>query len=924
MAKKYSKYTSNFILSEKYQNTEKGLISLRDWTTIGEIERLEKGKKPLYGNGNFLFTTRNVVTNPTRHTVSKFIGSYFYDDVKDAKPQNNLTELNLYTNDLRDFAYYGSTSELVQATIQHIIQTFPARITISEEKILNIECFKDDDGVELINENVVKEDIQNIDVFEYKKDSSDKPYLINNPFGVDLHHEDIILDEYSKPYRYLTYDFKNFEVSSDGKTFKPIESYSVTIDYNEINKTQEYSLSRFNCIFNHCKVAEIKINEDIKINGYLFDNELKWGYENETLFIQPKQEVIDEYFNELQGLEKLLLRRDTKPLYYCRLATPVITNDIMQIVDRGYYFPHKDGFIDITSNQFVSYINHLYDIANIWDETYTDNLYQRMTHESIKNYDWTFTKDYNNGDEEEFIDGGVRIEKLLHIYGRLFDDIKHHIDGIKYNVNNTYDGYRNMPTAQLSDSLENHGWHVLSTIPLLEVIKDENNQEASIKEFNNQVITDDFLIKKNIKWFDNRNNNYFDYTQCNTNFLKRLLMNSSYILRSKGTIKCIEMMFGLFGLGIDSGDFIIHECYYETNPKKFDKEIEKTFNKIIDSFENIVTETNPRESFPVALKKFIDEPNDGETMSSLASINDASKVTKSSYLIPFLNMKTIADANLYFQSNGGWVKYSETSDKKQNYLETISYLHVKYDLNELFNIVPLDVKEGDIFYVINVNDYKYLFGTDKEPNSHYFYINNKSQIYNAKGWENINLNNDSNTQESIKESKHEKIKQQIEHLENIVVTNIGNNPHVGYGRYDAGQYYIDNMKNPFSYAKDNFYTSYGDSEIYISEEKRNEDIEKFNFTIKEHFIKHSNKYYNNEDKFDDTVNDNNTPQEEIKEKIFIINKNEEYETYYLNSKVLKIINKHNNMYYKEYFKEVILPYILQVIPSTTILILQDF
>lgn len=893
MAKKYSKFTSSFILSEKYQNTQKGLISFRDWTTIGEIERLEKGKKPLYGNGNFLFTTRNVATSPTRHTVSKFIGSFTYDDVKDAKAQNNLTELNLYTNDLRDFAYYGSALELVQATIQHIIQTFPARITLTNERILDIKEFSNKSGITYTTATVVNMDSHGVNVFDYKQESNKRPFLLSNPFGIDLHHENIKLDEYSKSYRYLTYYFKNFVVSTDGVNFNKIEKYSVTIDYNEINKTLDYDLARFNCVFNNCKVAEIKINDNIIINGYLFEGELKWGFVGDKLFIQPNQETIDNYFNELKGLEKILLCRETKPLYYCRLATPVITDDIMQIVDRGYYFPHQDGFIDITSNQFVTYINHLYDIANIWDEYYCDNLYQRMTHESIKNYDWTFTKDYNNGDEEEFIDGGLRIEKLLHIYGRLFDDIKHYIDGIKFTINTTYDGYKNMPTAQLSDSLENYGWEVVSIIPSFEVTNSETQSD-----FHNQVVTDVFLNDKGYKWFDNCNNSYFDYTQCNTNFFKRLLLNSPYILRSKGTKHCIEMMFGLFGLGEDKGDFTIRECYYSTTPKKFDEDNEKTFNKIIDSFVNIATGNNPREAFPVTLKRFIDGPTSTDKESSETvkdtkdeNVNEQKSFTKSSYLIPFLNTTKNADTNLYFQSNGGWGKYSDTTDNKQNYIETISYLNIKYNLQELLEVVPLDVKEGDIFYVVNINDYKSLFGSETDPYSHYFYVSDKSQIYNGKGWANVNFD------ENIEDNKNLKIKEQIKHLENIVVTNLGNNPHVGYGRYDAGQYYTHNMSNPFNYAKENFSTTYGENEIYKTEQERNKDIDKFNFEL---------------------------TQYTDKPKIFFIKKENEYNEYYINSKVLKITNNRDNIYYKEYFKEVILPYILQVIPSTTILILIDF
>ena len=43
----------------------------------------------------------------------------------------------------------------------------------------------------------------------------------------------------------------------------------------------------------------------------------------------------------------------------------------------------------------------------------------------------------------------------------------------------------------------------------------------------------------------------------------------------------------------------------------------------------------------------------------------------------------------------------------------------------------------------------------------------------------------------------------------------------------------------------------------------------------------------------------------------------------LNNKVIYFENKINNEMYKKYFKEIILHYLMQVIPSTTILILKN-
>ena len=976
MAKKYSKYTSNYILSQEHKRTEKGVINLRDWTTIGEIERLDKGKKPVFGNGNFKFTIRNVASNPTKHITSKFVGTFEYNDVKDALPQNNLTELNLFTNDLRDYAYYGSATELIRSTIQHIIKNFPSRIKISNERMLNRKEFHYNGDCLSVSEVVDLDFNEDVDVFdeniktpqiEYLKDGENEyttVFLLDNPFEIDLHHEGVLMNEYSNPHRYLTYSFKDYIISEDGINFEEIDRYSVNIEFNNINRELEYTRGRFNCVFDSCQIADVIIKtkkNSYQLKGYLFDNKIKWGYDcivevnngyekrKSQLFIQPKQEIIDKYFNSLQGLEKILLRRDTHPLYLCKLKTPIIQSDIMMTVDRSYQFPSEDGFIDVTSPLFTSYINNLYEIASIWDQTYTDNLLQKMTHEAIKNYDWSYKRDVDVNESEEMLIGGLRVENLLHVYGRLFDDIKHYIDGIKNAHIITYDGYNNMPNAHITDELEENGWHIVNTIPILDVKNDEN--EITSKEFTNQVITEELIdVKGNeLNWFKSRNKKHFNWVQNNLNFMKKLKLNSNYIFRSKGTKKSIEMIMGMFGLG--ENDFEIGETYYKTTPIRYDQDTETKFDNLVSSFDGLLNEDNPDGALPIRIKKYYHTLQSGE-------------VEEVEYIVPFLNYNNNADVDLYFQSKGGWCKYSVDENRK-DYIETMSYLRIKYTLSELFTISPSSVKDGDVFYVVDLTDY--VNNYNQTPTSHYFAMTDISSIYNSKGWTNINPF----------DSNHKIYNEYIDYMEGIIATNLGNNPHIGFGRYDMGEYYIENMRNPFKYAIENCTTYYDEYGIYESEQEQKKDLELFKFDLDEDIVtgtlvsgKNYNSFTHNDrtyycDEFGNILllNESGLPYQ-IKDengnniygtlvsgknyysfthndrtyycdefgnillpyqisfntnKVFLF-KDKEPKNYYINSKVVKIVNKHKpNIYFSEYFKEVILPYIQQVVPTTTIL-----
>jgi hypothetical protein len=181
---------------------------------------------------------------------------------------------------------------------------------------------------------------------------------------------------------------------------------------------------------------------------------------------KPKEEIIEEFRDSLSPFESLLIREDTLPLYKNTFLTPYETDSGMYYVYKDYIWPSKDGVIDISSPVYIDYISNLYSLGEKLDELWCDNLWKNMTHESIKNYDWTYTRTFTEGEEEDNILGGKRMENLIRIYGRLFDDLKRYVDGIKLSTRVTYDCFNNAPDAELSDKLDYMGWDVFSTIPL--------------------------------------------------------------------------------------------------------------------------------------------------------------------------------------------------------------------------------------------------------------------------------------------------------------------------------------------------------------------------------------------------------------------------------------------------------------------------
>lgn len=755
--------------------------------------------------------------------------------------------------------------------------------------------------------------------------------------------------------------------------------------------------------------------DKVDLYAYILDYELVFmtPYTG-RMVIRPKDEIIEKYFDNLKGFERKLLTRESKPLYSNQFLTPIEYSLGYVYYNRTYTWPSNDYCIDISSPSYSDFIEKLIGMAELYDELWTDNLWRRMTHEAIKNYDWTYTRHYNDGDEEDNVDGGERMHKVLNIIGRVFDDVKRSVDTIRQFNKITYNSDRNIPNALISDKLENTGWDMYSTIPTITNVI-ENNDDNDLKEIVSSAstlpITNDFLSDNNLFWYPTKNADKVTFADVDIEWMKRFLLSSRRILSTKGTIQCIDMIMAMFGYGTSSYD--IREEYYTVTPREYDEpynyyNIENStiiinkedYDALTDeekvnyapnkSFGDIIVETNmlktneklynedasgiPVGSFMIDKHCLIQEDEDSGLIDLFGK----------NYLIPFYNQAKIYDGDLYFQSKGGWFynKKSDEDDENVNpysFKETLSYLHVVPQVSSLLEVNPHSVEEGDIYYVVNVNDY-FEFTETNFPSSHFFVLENVYSPENFESWTDIDLTEAAYkiTDDMDEDTKKMCMKfcdyaAKARYLNDIIPDSIGNNPHVGYGSYDNGKEYFEYMKKPFKYSIDTYNFNYDDREIAneISFDvkgpiktgnvgnviyKKRDDIE--DTTLNEYVtqteydalnLNKQLKYEKSEklkifaDGYETTFTNadgneayfcyknNDTTEcirqvqtypykEYIKDNITKLTK----DVYYLNSKVLYFKNLEENENYKNYFKNIIMKYIMQVIPSTTIMILEGF
>lgn len=183
--------------------------------------------------------------------------------------------------------------------------------------------------------------------------------------------------------------------------------------------------------------------------------------------LRPKVEFMDEFIKNLDSFEKILMNRETTPKY-------TATFNVIRENDFGYFtdlerftFPTTYGGYNIgsTGPAYDDYVGNLADIAEFYDERFCDNMYRSMTHESIKNFDWTYLRHRTDEDEEDVKQSGDKVAKIIRLFGRQFDEILAYVDNIKNYNAVTYDNINNLPDYFFTDALDGDGWDVKQVIP---------------------------------------------------------------------------------------------------------------------------------------------------------------------------------------------------------------------------------------------------------------------------------------------------------------------------------------------------------------------------------------------------------------------------------------------------------------------------
>ena len=186
---RYSKTYSNYLLRKVHSKVNGGTIFERDWGTLGERHVIEPGKKKIYTDGHFLFTENKLPGLKKRNYTGDWSDPYTLDDLDpNVNGDVNDTSILSDSNDIRDYAYYGSAEELVRATIEKVIREFPGRLYSVDERVMRSTV--DNNGFESLVA------IQSDGSHNYTlvwDSSEDGLWSVENPFEMDLYRYDAVV-----------------------------------------------------------------------------------------------------------------------------------------------------------------------------------------------------------------------------------------------------------------------------------------------------------------------------------------------------------------------------------------------------------------------------------------------------------------------------------------------------------------------------------------------------------------------------------------------------------------------------------------------------------------------------------------------------------------------------------------------------------
>jgi hypothetical protein len=233
-----------------------------------------------------------------------------------------------------------------------------------------------------------------------------------------------------------------------------------------------------------------------------------------SFHIKPNNVMFEEYRALLTKFERYIVsKRKGIDGFVFTMKDPTMLDDgSIEYTNTELLWRTGDGYTpDSDTPAYRRFLESLLILGEKYDQIKTDLIARFLTPASLKTYDLT---------EEG------KITKLLRLYGWEFDKLKEFIDSLVYINRVSYDKKNNIPDQLVSNLARTFGWNYFSLVNETELV----NSLLSIDE-NERNLDEDLLP-----------------AEIDIELWRRILINTNYFWKSKGTREAIKSMFLLIGI----------------------------------------------------------------------------------------------------------------------------------------------------------------------------------------------------------------------------------------------------------------------------------------------------------------------------------------------------------------------------------------
>jgi hypothetical protein len=391
------------------------------------------------------------------------------------------TQFRVYPNydvsQVLNFSLYGSLAKRFSVSVTKIINYFPAAIEVLFD---NIDFTT---GATAIN--ITYDSISDETFFQVNLDRLNNPFAIEYSVSATTNIEarEIITSKY----RNLTETYLDYAISINDIEYK-------VVGFEPSPSTTTGPLGFY-------------------VSGQPFPTTATTYFGN--FLVRPNDYIVDKVFLEdFDEVEKFLINRLTVPEYTAFFQIPAQNQAGQFYTNYQQVTWPKDGpwNLSILGAAFDTYLTQLQSIAVDLDSYKTNLISRFLVTDAIKEFDTLNQK----------------VEKILQIYGRSFDQVKQFIESLAFMNSVQYNPGNNIPNQLLVNLSQTLGW------------------SSNFSPITNENFLDSV--------FGNQSKpNYPGYaraltpTELNYAFYRNLILNAAYLFKSKGTRRSIEFLMRLIG-----------------------------------------------------------------------------------------------------------------------------------------------------------------------------------------------------------------------------------------------------------------------------------------------------------------------------------------------------------------------------------------